>query len=212
MAALIELCNRALANVAKGNIVALNEASPEARECNRFAQPLLDEMIGWSANMPLGRRRVVLAELANDRAAEWQYAYAQPADLEMPIAVLRQEDAADGLPMGGPSNFPRQNGFPLRFQIEGTTIYSNVPTATLLYTASTIQAHELGGLMQKAFEDELAVRISMPLTKDPKVKQALIPLAVASRAAAIAHEENKMPQRQTSYVTDAELARMGFYE
>lgn len=209
MASLIELCNRALANVAKGQIASLNEQSLESRECVRFAQPLLDEMIAWSDNMPLGRRRVVLAEVANDRPAEWSYAYAQPSDMETPIAIRRVEEAGRALPEGGPFNFPLQDGFPLRFQIEGATIYSNVPTATLIYTASTIDASELGGLMQKAFVDELAARIAMPLTKDPKVGQALFNVAEMSRARAIAHEENKMPQRQVTYVSDAELARMG---
>lgn len=209
MASLIELCNRALANVAKGQIASLNEQSLESRECVRWAQPLLDEMIGWSDNMPIGRRRVVLAALINDRPAEWSYAYAMPSDMETPIAIRRVEDAAQGLPEAGPSNFPMQEGLPLRFQIEGDKIYSNVPTATLIYTASTIEARELGGLMQKAFVDELSVRIAMPLTKDPKVGGALANVAELSRARAIAHEENKMPQRQVDYVSDAELARMG---
>lgn len=212
MASLIELCNRALANVAKGQIASLNEQSLESRECVRWAQPLLDEIIGWSDNMPLGRRRVVLAELVNDRPAEWSFAYAMPSDMETPIAIRRVEDAAQGLPEAGPFNFPLQDGLPLRFQIEGDKIYSNVPTATLIYTASTIEARELGGLMQKAFVDELSVRIAMPLTKDPKVGGALANVAELSRARAIAHEENKMPQRQVAYVSDAELARRGLLE
>lgn len=209
MASLIDLCNRALAAIAKGQIASLNEQSVESRECVRFAQPLLDEMIGWSDNMPLGRRRVALAEVANDRPAEWQHAYAQPADLEMPIAIRRVQDPAQCLPLGGPGNFPYQDAEQLRFLMEGTKIYANVPAATLIYMAATIQASELGGLMQKAFVDELAVRLATPLTKDAKVASALAPVAAMSRAAAIAHEENKMPQRQTTYVSEAELARMG---
>lgn len=209
MASLIDLCNRALANIAKGHIDSPNEQTPEARECKRYAQPLLDEMISWSDSMPLGRRRVVLAELQNGRPAEWRYAYAAPSDMATPLAIRRQEDAAQCLPEGGYSNFPRQDAQGLRFLLEQDVIYSNVPAATLIYMASTIASSDLGALMQKAFEDELAVRISMPLTKDPKVKQALIPLARESRALAIAHEENKMPQRQVTYTSEAELARMG---
>lgn len=209
MASLIELCNRSLAAVAKGQIASLNEQSIEARECVRFAQPLLDEMIGWSDNMPLGRRRVVLAEVTNDRPSEWLFAYAKPSDMETPLAIRLGEDPAQCLPEGGPFNFPLQDGFPLRFLLEGDKLYSNVATATLIYTAASIQASELSGLMQKAFVDELAVRIATPLTKDPKVGAALANVAELSRARAVAHEENKMPQRQTAYVSDAELARMG---
>lgn len=209
MATLIELCNRALANIAKGQIGSLNEASLEARECNRFAQPLLDEMISWSDNIPLGRRRVVLALVENDRPAEWLYAYAAPAGMETPLGIRRVEDAATDLPEGGPFDFPLQDAYPLRYLHENGKIYTNVETATLIYTRSSIDASDLGALMQKAFEDELAFRISMPLTKDPKVKQSLAPIAAASRVTALAHEENKMGQRQTSYVSEAELARMG---
>ncbi|MFC0204730.1 hypothetical protein [Novosphingobium soli] len=209
MASLIELCNRALANIAKGEIASLNEASPEAKQCVRFAQPLLDEMIAWSDQMPLGRRRVALAELPNDRPSEWLHAYAKPSDMGTPLAIRRQADDAHFLPEGGPYNFPTQEGQGLRFLLEGGKIYSNVETATLIYTAASLQAAELGALMQEAFVNELAVRISMPLTKDPKVKQALIPLARESRAAAIAHEENKMTQRQVAYTSEAELARLG---
>lgn len=209
MASLIELCNRALANIAKGEIASLNEANPESKQCVRFAQPLLNEMIAWSDNMPLGRRRVVLAALTNDRPSEWLYAYAKPSDMETPLAIRRKDDPATCLPEGGPYNFPLQDGQGLRFLLEGDKLYSNVAAATLIYTANSLQASELGGLMQEAFVNELAVRISMPLTKDPKVKQALIPLARESRGNAIAHEENKMPQRQVTYVSEAELARMG---
>ena len=209
MASLIELCNRALAAIAKGQIASLNEQTVESRECVRFAQPLLDEMISWSDSMTLGRRRVALAQIANDRPAEWMYAYAAPSDLDMPIAIRRIEDAAECLPIGGPFNFPAQDGDRLRFLCEGGKIYANVAAPTLIYMASSIQASELSGLMQKAFVDELAVRIATPLTKDAKVGATLAPVAAQSRAHAIAHEENKAPQYQTTYVSEAELARMG---
>ncbi|GFM29270.1 hypothetical protein [Novosphingobium sp. PY1] len=209
MASLIQLCNRALANVAKGQIASLNEDTLESRECVRFAQPLLDEMISWSDNIPLGRRRVVLAQVTNDRPAEWLYAYVVPNDMETPLGIRGVEDDATDLPEGGPFNFPLQAGYPLRFVFEGDKIYTNVETATLIYTASTVPASELGALMQKAFVDELAVRIATPLSKEPKITETLTRVAELSRARALAHEENRMGQRQTSYVSEAELARMG---
>lgn len=209
MASLIELCNRALASIAKAQIASLNEPSLEARECFRSAQPLLDEIITWSDNMPLGRKRVVLAQLTNDRHAEWLYAYALPSDFESPIAIRRVEDAATSLPEGGPFDFPVQDTYPLAYLIDGDKLYTNVPGATLAYVRSTLDASELSGQMQKAFVDELAVRIATPLTKDPKVEAAKTQVAELSRARAVAHEENKMHQRQTNYTSEAELARMG---
>lgn len=209
MAALIDLCNRALAAVAKGQIASLGEVSLEARECVRHAQPLLNEMIEWSDSIPLGRRRVALAQVANDRPAEWLYCYQSPADMGTAIAVRRMEDDASCLPLGGPWNFPRQDAERLAFLVEGDTLYTNVEAATLIYMRSSIEAHELSPLMQSAFVDALAARIAMPLSKDPKLVNALDAMAERSRVRALANEENKAPLRQTSYMSEAELARLG---
>lgn len=209
MAALIDLCNRALAAVAKGQIASLGEVSLEARECVRHAQPLLNEMIEWSDSIPLGRKRVVLAQVANDRPAEWLYCYQAPADMGMPLGIRRVENAATDLALGGPGNFPWQDSVPLAYLYEGDKIYSNVDAATLIYMRSSIDASELSAQMQKAFVDALAARIAMPLTKDPKIEAACDAKAERSRPRALAYEENKAPLRQQDYVSDAEYARLG---
>lgn len=210
MAALIDLCNRALAAVAKGQIASLEEQSLEARECRRFAQPLLNEMADWSDLIPLGRKRVALALMANDRSAEWLYRYAAPSDMAQPIAIRSIEEPAQSLPAGGPYNFPLQDAIPLAFTHEEGAIYTNVPGATLIYTRNQIEATELSPLLQKAFADELAARIAMPLTKDVKVAQALASAATYSRVAALTDEENKTDRRQVRYTSEAEFARMGY--
>ena len=210
MASLIDLCNRALAAIAKGQIASLAEQSLEARECKRFAQPLLNEMADWSDLIPLGRRRVALALMPNDRPAEWNYRYAAPADMAQPIAIRTVEPAAGALPTGGPYNFPLQDAVPLPFSHEAGAIYTNVEGATLIYTRNEIQATELPPLLQKAFTDELAARIAMPLTKDAKIAQALANVAQVSRLAALTDEENKSDRRQVRYISEAEYARMGY--
>jgi len=210
MAALIDLCNRALAAVAKGQIASIDEASLEARECKRFAQPLLNEIADWSDLIPLGRKRVALAELANDRSAEWLYRYAAPSDMAQPIAIRSVEAAAASLPTGGPYNFPLQEAITLSFTHEEGAIYTNVPGATLIYTRNQIDVTELSPLMQKAFADELAARIAMPLTKDVKVAQTLANAAMYSRTAALTDEENKTDRRQIRFTSEAEYARMGY--
>lgn len=210
MAALIDLCNRALAAVAKGQIASLDEASLEARECKRFAQPLLNEIADWSDLIPLGRKRVALALTANDRPAEWNYRYAAPSDMAQPIAIRGVELSASTLPIGGPYNFPAQDAIPLAFTHEQGAIYTNVPGVTLIYTRSEIDVTELSPLLQKAFADELAARIAMPLTKDVKITQTLANVAMQSRVNALVDEENKTDRRQVRYVSEAEFARMGY--
>jgi hypothetical protein len=210
MASLISLCNQALAEIAKGQIASLNENSIESRECARFAEPLLAEMIDWSDEIPLGRTRGVLALTENDRDAEWLYAYAAPTDLGTPLAIREPQDAADSLPISGPYTFPYQDEGQPAFAYEGGKIYTNVETATLVYAKSTIEAHELTPLMQRAFVLELAVRLAAPVAKwNAKQIEAKAQQAEVARQRAIADEENKSPRRIPRYVSEAEYARHG---
>jgi hypothetical protein len=209
MASLISLCNQALAEVAKGQIASLNEVSLEARECVRFAQPLLNEMADWSDEIPLGRTRAVLAAITNDRDAEWLYAYAVPAEMGTPIAIREAQEAADQLPISGPYTFPYQDEDQPAFLHEGSVIYTNVEAATLIYTRAEIEASELPPLGQRAFVLELAARIAGPLVKDHKIVDAKAKQAEIARQRFIADEENKSPRRDRRFTSAAEYARHG---
>jgi len=210
MASLIALCNQALAEIAKDQIADLQENSLESRECNRFAPGLLAEMLDWSDDLPLGRRRVVLAEIANDRPAEWLHAYAKPVDMGSPLAILPVEEAATSLPITGPYTFPAQADYDIAFLYEGDVIYTNVPQATLVYTKASIEIGELPPLLQRAFVLELAARLAGPLTKDSRIVDAKARQAEVARQRAIADEENKNPRKGSRYVSQAEYARLGY--
>ena len=209
MAALITLCNRALAEIGKGEVADLAEGSLEARECNRFAPAILEEMVEWSDSFPFARKRVVLALVANDRPAEWLYAYAAPDDMASPLAIRRVEEAAEDLPIAGPYTFPWQDMEPLAFGYEGNRIFSNVENATLIYSKKTLDAADLPALGQRAFVLELASRMAMPLAKDPKIAERVMRMAELARQRFIADEENKSPRATPRYVSEVEYARMG---
>lgn len=209
MASLITLCNMALAEIAKAQIASLDEGSLEARECKRFAEPLLAEIIDWSDDMALSRKREVLALTVNDRPAEWLYAYAVPNDLGAPIAIRGAEEAATALPLSGPFNFPLQDAAPIAFCHEAGRIYTNAEDATLIYSKATISAPDLSPLLQRAFVLELAARIAGPLVKDPKIVDQKLRQAEAARHRAVADEENKVPRQQARYISEAEYARHG---
>ena len=146
MAALIDLCNRALAQIAAGQIADFSEGSMEAREVSRFASPLLLEVADW-AEWQWMIKRQALASVANDRPAEWLYAYAEPADLAQPLGLRQVEDDATDLPIAGPYPFPQQDAMPLAYLHEGSRIYANVPTATLIYARSTLEAGDMPPLV-----------------------------------------------------------------
>jgi hypothetical protein len=208
MAQLIDICNRALAQIAAGQIADFAEGSIEAREVNRFAKPLLAELAEW-APWPWARARVVLAEVSNDRPAEWLHAYAAPTNLALPLAVRAVEDDATALPLGGSFPFPVQDALPLAFLFEGGRIYSNVANATLVFVRSNVSAAELPPLVARAFELELAARLALPVKKDAAAAQSLARAAEIARMRAIADEANKCGGRPARYVSEAELARAG---
>jgi len=208
MTALITCCNEALALLAAGSVASLTENSIEAREANRFTPPLLAELADW-AEWSFLRKREVLAEISNDRPAEWLHAYAAPADLGGPIAIRAVEDAAADLPTSGPFTLPVQDVSPILFIVEGGVVYTNVAAATLVYSRGTIEAEELPALARRAFVLELAARMALPLKKDGNVAKLLAQQAAFAKAEAISAEENKNPRREVRYISEAEYARAG---
>lgn len=207
-AALIQACNEALAQIAAGQIASLTENSIEARECNRFAESLLEEMADWTTWRALIKRQALTAT-TNDRPAEWLYCYQAPSDLADPIAIRQVEDNATELPIGGPFPFPFQDASPLAFRYEGDKIYSNVEDATLVFTSSVLAAGQMTPLMRRAFVLELASRLALAVKKDAKIAQAMQQQAEVARQRAIADEENKVQRVDPRYVSEVEYARMG---
>jgi len=208
MTALVTCCNEALALLAAGSVASLTENSIEAREANRFAEPLLAELAEWTEWSFL-RKREVLAGIDNDRPAEWLYAYAVPADLGSPIAIRAVEDIATDLPTSGPYTLPIQDAVPSLFAVEGGTVYTNVADATLVYARCVTEADALPPLLRRAFVLELAARMALPLKKDGNVAKLVSQQAALAKVEAIAAEENKNPRRAVRYVSEAEYARVG---
>jgi hypothetical protein len=208
---LISCYNEALALIASGDIADIDEVSIEARECNRFGPALLDEIGEW-ADWPFKTARAVLAVVDNNRPAEWLYCYAVPADMAEPLALRHTEDAATNLPEFGPYPFPYQDAVTIPFKVEGDRIYANVETALLVYVRSSFNVGDLGPLTRRAYIDELAARIALPIKKDARLAQAMAQRAMYSKGEAIANERNRRPQQAQRYVSEAEFARAGFVQ
>jgi hypothetical protein len=211
MAALIDLCNRALAQIAASSVADLDEGSLESQEVKRFALPLLDEVSEW-ADWPFAIARVALPTVANDRPTEWLFAYAAPSDLVKPVAVRRVDDPSItwDLTEGGPGTFPRQDAMPLALLHEGDVIFSNVESATLIYVRRLREVGEMPALLARAFELELAARIALPIKKDANLAMALARQAEVARARAVAEALNARGARTPRYIGLIEYARAGY--
>ena len=207
---LIKACNSALAKISKGPINSIEEESVEAQYCALFASEILEEMAEWTV-WPNLIKRVALAEIANDRPAEWLHAYALPDDYGEAILVREQQEGLTSAPqVAAPYTLPYQDTMRIAFLIEGKVIYSNTPQMVLAYSKNRLEAADLNALMRRAFIDELAYRLATPVGKLPLNRlQGLQSEAFASKYEAMADAQNKSPQFEQSFTSLAEYARMG---
>lgn len=223
MSSLIEMCNRALSELAVGGIASLDDASIEARECSKFAPALLAEISGWH-DWQDHIASVTLAVVTNDRPNEWTWAYGEPSDMEQPLAIRRLaiDTSSTALPDGmwadtpdqwrpqlGDYAFPAQDASPIAFIREGGVIYCNVENAVLRYQQVVTDAAVLSPRLGRAFELELAGRICLPLRKDPQFAQMLKQQAEVERQRAISDDMNKHPRPPAKYTSAAAYARYG---
>tara|TARA_Y100001951_G_C11268421_1_gene257103 strand:- start:337 stop:972 length:636 start_codon:yes stop_codon:yes gene_type:complete len=204
----ISIAQEAVSRIGKGTIASLEETSTEASEAAFHLPLVLEEMAEWT-EWPELVKRVTLAQAANDRPAEWEYAYAAPSDMSDPIAVRGAEEAATSLPERGPYTLPVQDAYPIRFLAESGKIYTNTENAILVYTRENLTAQDLRPLMRRAAVDELAARLALSVKRDAKLADQMARAAEMSRGRAIADARNRSPDFQDRYVSEAELAREG---
>lgn len=206
----ISIANAALARVAKGEIQSLSEDSKEAKECNRVFDDLLLEMSEWT-EWPELITRATLAVVTNDRSYEWLYAYAEPSDMADPIAIREAETTTPtDLPLYNvPFTLPLQDDLPVRFICEGGKIYTNVESAVLVYSKTSLTVADFTALQRRAFVDALAALIVIPLNKDVKAADALEKKALLTKNEAIADALNRTQRMQEDFISEAELARYG---
>lgn len=182
----VEICNLALSHIGKPAINALSEQGASANECNRHYAQARDKVLTKGGfDWRISRRRVALAQVTNDRTAEWGYAYARPAD----CLSLRAIKDANGLPERGGYEFEQM----------GSTIYTRVSPAFAIYSRRVTDTATFSPLLVDAIAWELASRIALPLTKDSGLRNNAIEMARASLIEAQVHDAN---QDNNTYTTE----------
>lgn len=162
MASVVSICNLALSNIGKDNIQALTDAGAEARACSQFYEHTRDVLLQGYPWRFAGAT-VSLAEVTNDRVGKWAYAYARPNDC-MKVRWVRPAYSEDE---PAPSE---QEEMSIPYEIEGETIYCNLSPAFLRYTSRLTDPTKFSPLFVDALSWHMAVRLAMPLTRDPKVR------------------------------------------
>lgn len=193
MSSEVYICNLALSNIGKTNINDLAEASAEARACNQFYAHTRDTLLQaypWRK----ARKTQSLAEVANDKPGRWRYAYRIPNDC-LKVLWISSEHETGGAPERAEfrAGDPRQ-GHP--YEIEGQTLYCNLSPCYLTYTFRLTDPTKFTPLFIDALGWHLAVRLAMPLTRDPKVRADAFQLATQMQIAAEVADANEV--RETS--------------
>lgn len=197
MASVVSICNLALSNVGKENINSLTDAGAEARACNQFYEHVRDTLLQGYPWRFAGRT-VSMAELAtNDRLGQWGYAYARPSDC-LKVRWVRPLYSEDDPAL------TRQEELSIPYEVEAGSIYCNLSPAFLRYTSRITDPSQFSPMFIEALSWQLAVRLAMPLTRDPKVRGDAFQVAnltTGQAQMADANEERESSDHATEFVT-----------
>lgn len=185
MTSVVSICNLALSNIGKDNIQALSDAGSEARACNQFYE-ITRDMLLQAYPWRFAGKTQSLAEVTNDKPGAWAYAYNRPNDC-LKVRWIRPEYSPTE---EWPQTFQEEISNP--YEIEGQTIYCNLSPAFLRYTFRLTDPTRFSPMFIDALSWHVAVRLAMPLTRDPKVRADAYQLARAMQAQAEAADANEV--------------------
>lgn len=185
MSSVISICNFALTNVGKPEIQDINEESAEAKACKQFYAQTRDALLQsypWS----FARTVQALAEVANTKPRRWGHAYQRPSGC---LKVRRVTDVMEIDYLPGSNSLIVAGGF--AYSIEGDRVFCDIAPAYLDYTMRQADPTRYSPLFVDALSWQLAVRLAMPLTRDPKVRADAYQLAVQITGQAGAADANE---------------------
>lgn len=188
MASVVSICNLALSNIGKDNIAALTDAGAEARACSQFYEHTRDTMLQAYPWRFAGVTQS-LAEITNPKLGQWSKAYSRPSDC-LKVRWVRPAYSEDEPALTA------QDEIQIPFELEGKSIYCNLSPAFLRYTARLVDPSLFPPLFIDALAWHLAVRLAMPLTRDPKLRADAWQVATQMTGQAQMMDANE--QRETS--------------
>ncbi len=154
MASIVDICNLALAHLGnKASVVAISpvDGSVEADYCARFYPIARDEIIELG-DWAFARTRAVLAPLATNPSAVWQYAYALPSDCIVPRRLVTGETY-------------QYEDDSVNFEVEGTTLLTSLENATLIYTRPVEDPTKFSAGFVTALSYKLAAYLAGPVLR-----------------------------------------------
>ncbi|MBE25431.1 MAG: hypothetical protein CMM33_08435 [Rhodospirillaceae bacterium] len=161
MASAVDICNLALGHIGnKAEITAIvpPDGSAEAAQCGKFYPIARDECLS-EFDWGFAKRRQVLAQISGTAPSGWEYWYTVPN----PYLVARQLVVEE---YDTPVQFTTES-----HETHGTIILANTNNAELWYTAIITDTTKYPPLFIHALSWLLASYLSLPLTREPKIKE-----------------------------------------
>ncbi len=178
MATEIDICNLALAHLGDdATIASINppEGSAQAEQAARF-YPIARNTLLESHTWNFASKRSTMPTVINT-VDQWEYAYAAPADMMTPVAIISptaQNDYATRMssgdtPGGITSNYSPTilagQYTPQQFVVEGNYIYTNQENAMLRYQALITDSTKFSPLFVVTLSWQLAAMLAGPVIK-----------------------------------------------
>jgi hypothetical protein len=164
----------ALGKVGADSITAITDASANARACNRFYEPVRDELLrrhAWSFAI----NRATLAQLAEAPAFGYDHAYQLPASPYcLRVLELYEE---------------RDSGYD--YLIEGRKLISDSDTARIKYIAQITDPAQFDSSFVEALATRLAAEIAIPVTGESGIAEAMMKLAELKTVEAIGNDSQE---------------------
>lgn len=213
---LIQICNEAIADLPAHPITGLDDQRKEARECNRFLNGVVSDLIG-AHDFSFARRRATLASVTNDRESEWGYAYALPDELASEVRLVWTTSASSVDLIVTPLLYwpAIEMGYtPVNYVVANGVLYTDLESAVLEYSLDVVEPNKWPALFAQAVIRTLASRIYRPILGEKADTQEWVVKQRAAAAAfdmAVADDLNRNPRNRRRYTSEAEIARGGGY-
>lgn len=211
----INICNKALSRIGQTSLSGTlgdpaNNAKEAGRQCKLHYVPTVRAVLE-AHHWNLATKRVALVEAVNQRALEWSFAYAAPADIAFPVGV----HTPGGTAVQPISYYRGLNGIyatlmgrPL-FTYSGGVIYSFLGPAELEYTSLNITEQDFTQQFEDVLVLFLAAKLAYSLAKDQRMGNEIKQEAIAELDKAIGSNLNEQHQVYGNEISESEMARVG---
>lgn len=165
MASVVQICNMALSHIgSSARVTSINppDGTVEAGHCATFYELARTELLE-PGNWRFALKRAALATVTNDSTA-WAYAYALPSDCMRAMRILTLADSLTVFNQDERQFAPSDRGS-AEFDLEGTTLRTNVPDAVLLYTRDVTDTTQFTPSFCTAFGYLLSSYLAGPVVK-----------------------------------------------